>query len=442
MVRDLNQSGGVAQPQKVGGVIVQQARSDGWSNVMAGIGRKNADKTTHTHFQEDIPLTDQELSQIYMGDGLAKRIIDLKPKDATRQWITIPGDPNEKILKELKRLDAQSMFTKALSYARLYRGSIIVIVEKGAIDLAKPLQKNPKAIQSLKVYSAARIETDLGDLIDNPQSLYFDDYEYFTVNLRSGVPLTVHRSRCLVFHGEEAPDYGQIDTKYLYWGLPILKTLYNEVKDWGATKKAIANLILEFNVGKYTLSNLAQMLSSNDDSAVELIMQRLEVINMSKSMARSVLLGENESYERDSASVGGLADLLDRIMIDIAALAGYPVTKLWGRSPGGMNATGESDEANYYDDVSSYQEVTIQPPLQMLCNMIGNYLSVTDSELEFNPLKQLNEKDQAEVDNKNANSHNLDIQNGVITSVESRAIRYPQLDQDEGLNLLEGTEED
>lgn len=440
MIVDLNESGNTPHTGKLHGVKVSNVKKDGWNNALIGLGKRNVDKTVTTSFGSAPIFTDSELTHMYMGDGLGKRIIDLKPQDAIREWITVPGDDDEKILTELKRLKAQTAFKKALSYARLYRGSIIVMVEKGVLDLEKPLQKNPKGLVALRVYSAARIQLLSADISDDPTSMYFDDMEYFTINTRRGTTLRVHASRCLVFKGEEAPDEGTIDLKYLYWGLPAIMPIYNEVKNWGSIKQALVNLLLEFNVGKYTLSNLAQMLTNNDQASLDKIYDRMDIINASKSMINSVLLGEGEGYERDSATVSGLSQLLEILMMDLAAVAGYPVTRLWGRSPQGMNATGESDETIYYDDIASMQEIIVQPPLQRLVNIIGGYTSVSTTKIVFNPLKQLTEKEQAEVDKLNAETDGIYIDKAVVTPEEVSAHRFPDKEDSSTSGFNEGSE--
>ncbi|KAG1245205.1 hypothetical protein G6F68_015155 [Rhizopus microsporus] len=42
------------------------------------------------------------------------------------------------------------------------------------------------------------------------------------------------------------------------------------------------------------------------------------------------------------------------------------MTRLLGQSPGGLNASGESDLRNYYARISSNQELVLQPSLQIL----------------------------------------------------------------------------
>jgi phage-related protein (TIGR01555 family) len=124
---------------------------------------------------------------------------------------------------------------------------------------------------------------------------------------------------------------------------------------------------------------------------------RVESIDMTKSTIHSVILGTDEEYSRDSATVTGIADLLDRFMMNLSAVTQYPVTKLFGRSPAGMNATGENDLKNYYDAVRSEQVATTKY-IQNLVNLIANLKNI---EGEFpwvwNPLFQLSEKDQGEV---------------------------------------------
>jgi phage-related protein (TIGR01555 family) len=50
----------------------------------------------------------------------------------------------------------------------------------------------------------------------------------------------------------------------------------------------------------------------------------------------------------------------------MAGAAQIPVTRLFGRSPAGMNSTGESDMRNYYDVVRNEQDAILAPVLDKL----------------------------------------------------------------------------
>ena len=410
---------------RIGGVTVTTKRADGWMNALTGLGKKGVDKTESTEFGIPPQFTDDELSDLYEGEGMGARIIDLPAKDSVRAWISTPGDPTRKLLNELKRLKAPKMFKMALSYTRLYRGAIIVMVEQGVVDLSKPLQKNPKGLSSLRVYSAARIETNESDIVTDPRSKYFDEIEIYKVRMRNGGTIPVHASRCLIFKGFPAPDEGRINFKYKYWGLPVMKRIYDRLKNWGSVEKSVVTIMLEFNIGKYGLSNLEQMLAQNDKESMDAIYNRIDIIQASKSIINAVLLGKDETYDRDTASVGGVKDIMEIMMISLSAVSEIPVTRLWGRSPAGENATGESDMRIYYDDISANQETDMEPPLQKLINVIGVYLGISDTSFVFNPLWQPTEKEQAEIDKSKAETDQIYLNTGVRYAEEVTKQRFP-----------------
>jgi phage-related protein (TIGR01555 family) len=160
---------------------------------------------------------------------------------------------------------------------------------------------------------------------------------------------------------------------------------------------------------------------------------RVEAMDMTKSVLHSVLLGVDEEYTRDSATVTGIADLLDRFMMNLSAVTQYPVTKLFGRSPAGMNATGENDLKNYYDAVRSKQRANTRY-IQNLVDMIASYKNLKRGyPWEWNPLFQLNEEQQANVKRIEAetartyaDADQRMIQEGVLIPEEVYEIRFKE----------------
>lgn len=410
-------------------------RVDGWVNLLAGLG-KRSDKTKHNDWGGYTLFEDNTLSNLYDGDGLASKIIDVIPDDMTRNGWEIKNDENNLIKKEMSRLNVRTVINKALKYARLYRGAIIVIITRNG-KLEAPLNQMSGGIKSLRVYSAARIPLTSTDIVNDPNSKYFEDVEIFPVYKRDGDIMRVHNSRCLIFKGEVSSDYQELDLKYRYWGLSTLQKIWQRLANYSSIERGISNLMLEFSVGKFKLSNLAQILSQGKDG-VAACYNRIEIINASKSIINAVLLGENEEYTRDNVSLAGIGEVVDRGMMNLSSVCGIPVTKLFGRSPAGMNATGESDLRNYYDDVSSRQEIVLLPPLQKLVNLIAGYVYpgmkqsdeeyIEEYEVELNPLWEATEKEQAEIEKIQADTDNLNIMNQIYDSEEARKKRFPELE--------------
>ena len=87
-------------------------------------------------------------------------------------------------------------------------------------------------------------------------------------------------------------------------------------------------------------------------------------------------------------------------MIDIAGAAGIPATKLFGRSPEGMNATGESDLTNYYDMIAQEQESKLRPILNKLLPVMcmSTFGAVPDDlDFEFDPVSEPSDKDRSDL---------------------------------------------
>ena len=87
-------------------------------------------------------------------------------------------------------------------------------------------------------------------------------------------------------------------------------------------------------------------------------------------------------------------------MIDLAGAAGVPATKLFGRSPEGMNATGESDLTNYYDMIAQEQEAKLRPILNKLLPVMcmSTFGAVPDDlDFEFDPVSEPSDKDRSDL---------------------------------------------
>ncbi len=408
----------------------EEIRIDGYMNALSGIG-KSRDKSQYSTFGRFIRLVDKELADMYVGDGLAKSIVDTICNDATREWIEnkTTDEKKDEVYKELERIDARNKFNEALKLNNLFGGSIIIIGTAGSGLLTKPLvPERVRGIDWLRVYDRTRINLSLSKKYTDPNLSNYMNYELFYIEPSSdGQPgYYVHTSRCLQFFGETVPEeasYSDIDTDY--WGTSCLQSVFTRVLDFGITNQAIANILQEFTVDKYKISGLKNMLVKGNEQK---LINRMEIISMSKSVINGVLMGENEDWGRDSVNLGGLPELLDRLMVIIASYTPfkYPVTKLFGRSPAGMNATGEGDQKNYYDAVKSFQYEKMLKPLYRLLDIISNYIQVDEGYvLEFAPLKQQTEKERIENDKMEMEARNIESQmlqtyitNGVLLPEE------------------------
>ena len=83
-------------------------------------------------------------------------------------------------------------------------------------------------------------------------------------------------------------------------------------------------------------------------------------------------------------------------------------------------------DSNYYDMISSLQENTLRPALEKLYSMIkpSAGLSHDQGQLTFNPLRQMSEKDLADIAKVKAETLDIHARSGVMPKeVQARAIR-------------------
>ena len=116
-----------------------------------------------------------------------------------------------------------------------------------------------------------------------------------------------------------------------------------------------------------------------------------------KSINNLLLLGDGETWSRQSVDFGGLPEMIRTFLQVAAGAADIPVTRLLGQSPAGLSATGDSDTRNYYDMIAARQEIDLRPQLEGLDRLIARSEGLDPGTLSFafRPLWQLDAPSQA-----------------------------------------------
>jgi phage-related protein (TIGR01555 family) len=146
---------------------------------------------------------------------------------------------------------------------------------------------------------------------------------------------------------------------------------------------------------------------------------------------RSQYLDSEEEFSRDTVIFAGIPEILDIIFMLISADTGYPITRLFGVSPGGMNATGESDMRNYYDNVRSIQSTELKSILLYFLRIISEWQKIPEPYIKFLPLETMNEKQQADLKKQEADTESVEagtyktyVDMGVLEPYEVRFLKY------------------
>ncbi len=381
---------------------------DGYANASAFLGEDSQLLSAGTFKRTGLTTQTQLLTTAYRENWLAKRIIDMPSEDMTRAWYKLSTGQPEERLQRLARLEARHSvkqeLTNAIRWARLYGGSVAVIVIRGEEkELDQPLDLNllrENCFQGLLVLDRAQGISPSLELVRNLDDPDFGLPEYYTVNLEMGESRSVriHHSRILRFVGRELPRQETIAENY--WGASELEHVWEELLKRSATSANIAQLVFQANVTTLKMGHFGEHMAFGSERQKQGIMEAIERENRMRTSYGLQLLSAEDNMETHSYSFGGLSEIYEAFMMDMAGAAEIPATKLFGRSPQGMNATGEADLRNYYDMIAQMQERILRPALEKLLPVMAVSCwgeIPEDLEILFEPVMTTSPAERAEL---------------------------------------------
>jgi len=232
----------------------------------------------------------------------------------------------------------------------------------------------------------------------------------------------IHHSRVLRFVGRELPYMEMVAENY--WGASELEHIWDELQKRNATSANIAQLVFQANITTLKMGHLGQHLAMGTEKQRQEALQAMETENRLRTSFGLQIMNKDDSLENHSYSFGGLSEIYEAFMMDMAGAAEIPATKLFGRSPQGMNSTGEADLRNYYDMIAQMQERYLRPALEKLVPVMAiscwGY-APEDMEIIFEPIMTSSPAEKAELVQKLTSDVIEAFKCGLITREEAVA---------------------
>lgn len=390
---------------------------DAFQNQMArlGFGQPNLNEGA------DYPLTRMSqnynlFTSLYRSSWIVRKIVDVFPSDMVKNWIKFNSslDPEKisKINSVIRKTKTKEKIKEGLRWARLYGGAAGLILIDGDEDLSEPLDYDTIMLDDYKgllifdrwngIYPDIELEDDISD----------EEYgypKYYSISLseaNSNLMLSynkqdlvkVHHSRIVRFNGRDLPLWER--QAEMFWGESEIEIVFEELKKRDNTSANIASLIFLANIRVLKMNDLGQLLGASTQKAQENLYKVLQAQNQLMSNMGIYVMDKDDDFGSEQYSFGGLNDIYESFMLDIAGACEMPVTKLFGREPVGFNSTGESDLTQYYDTLEEKQETYLQPIIDKLLPII--FMSTLgaipeDLDWEFNPCMNVNSKDLADL---------------------------------------------
>ena len=415
---------------------------DGFVNLLTNYGTSR-DSSEHYFYESEDPIMDDELERFYEGNGLFSRIIDLPAEEAIKHGYEIKdlaeGETKDFFDDSMDELEWDEKFMTGLKWARLFGGSIGVMLINDGHGLEDPLDwDNIKSIDDIQIYDRSLV-------VPNYASMYKYEGEdpSRARGSRLGIPkdfmvtskygtFTVHESRCLIFQNGVLPERCTNEI-YQLWGIPEYIRIHRAIRDVEVAHGMAPKMLDRSIQAIYKMQNLALEMST--EQGEENILKRLQLIDLARGLLNSIVLdADGEDYDFKSFTFTGVSDVINTTCNYLSAITNIPQTVLFGRSPAGMNATGDGDMENYYNYVERIQKRMVKKNLRYLLEILAK-AGVRNKEIkghppikiEFNSLWSMTEQEKvaldlqkAQVAQTNANTANVYVQMQALDPQEVR----------------------
>lgn len=417
--------------------------TDAFSNPLFRLGYGSQSPLEATEY----PLTRMTanyalLNSLYRDNWVVQNVVGLMVDDMLRKWYKLRGTVSPEYQDELARVERVTQVRyklgEGLKWGRLYGGAAGLILIKGQESmLDQPLDLEsimPGAFAGLMIldrWVGIMPEMELVQEIGDPD---FGLPKYYSVNNAEGkLVARVHHSRIIRFTGRELPYLEKIAE--LYWGESEVEALYKDVVSHDNVSANMAALTFQANINTMEVQNLEQLFSLGSTEQQRRFWNVMQAQSVMRSNFGMQLVNKGDQIHNTQYSFGGLSDVYESMCLNLCGASHYPMTKLFGRSPAGLDSTGEGDLTNYYDYVDSQREAKLRPALEKLLPVMAMsaWGAIPDNlQIDFSPLWTPTAKEAAEIAKAKAEAIVSTYQAGLL-NVDTAQKELKKLEEETGL---------
>lgn len=379
---------------------------DSFQNVAArlGIGTDNVNSASSYGFN---PITRNRvlLEFMYRGSWLVGQAVDCVAEDMVRAGIDLESDDTPEDLATVQaglvELGIWSALEETIKWSRLYGGAIAVLLVDGQ-DVSSPLlmdRVGKGQFKGLLVLDRWMVQPTLENTVaefgpDLGKPVFYN----VTANAPALSGKRIHYSRVIRIDGVDLPYWQRITENG--WGLSVLERLYDRMVAFDSTSTGVAQLVFKAHLRTVKVKDLRSILAAG--GALEnALTKQFEMIRLMQTNEGLTLLDGEDEFEAHSYTFSGLSDVLVQFAQQISGSLQIPLVRLFGQSPAGLNATGESDIRTYYDMIAQQQNAKLERGMSKLVDL--TYRSKIGRAppdgfgFSFNPLWQMSDTEKATI---------------------------------------------
>lgn len=388
-----------------------------------GVGADNA-LTTSTYGFNPITRNRVLLEWIHRGSWLGGVAIDLVADDMTRAGIDyvteISPEDTDLMGRRATSLSIWPTLNEAIKWGRLYGGSLCVALIDGQ-DPRTPLRLDTVGegqFKGLLTLDRWMVEPSLEDLVtEYGPHLGLPRYYRVQPNAPALRGTAIHHSRVMLRHEGNPIPYQQRLLENL-WGTSVLERIYDRMIAFDSATTGAAQLVYKSYLRTLKVEGLRDIVSAGGPS-MNGLMSYVDVMRRFQGQEGITLLDMTDEFEvQQHGAFSGLSDALVQFGQQLSGALQIPLVRLFGQSPAGLNATGESDLRTYYDNIRQQQERTMHGGVTMTYKLLARSEGIQLPEnfaLSFSSLWQMTDDEKSTVANRTAETVEKAYDSGLIS---------------------------
>jgi hypothetical protein len=329
-------------------------------------------------------------------------------------------DDIEKLQTAMHETLLWQSLNETIKWSRLYGGSLMVMQIDGQ-DMATELDPETVGEDALKgflVIDRWMVQQTFNDLVLDYGPDYGMPRFYDVIATAPFMPRQrIHYTRCIRMDGVTLPFRQKLAENG--WGMSVVERLYDRLLAFDSGTMGAAQLLYKAYLRTYKVEGYRALVGAGGE-LMERFVKSMELMRSLQSNEGMTVIDSKDEFETHTYSFAGIPETLMILGQQISGALGIPLVRLFGQSPSGMNATGESDIRLYYDMINSTQEARLRRPLTRLFavmwqSVLGKPPPDTWN-FSFRSLRQLDEMEKAELAQRDADTINMLHQGGIIST--------------------------
>lgn len=357
-----------------------------------------------------------------------RRIVEITATELTRKWIMLQGDEHrvQELNDELERLAVRDHMHQMAEVDGFF-GRAHLYLDTGDTD--KPDELKTDIGNGRNAATRAKFEGQKGFLkrlqVVEPVWCYPAKYtsnnplarDWYNPQTWLCMGTEIHVSRFITLVGRPVPD--MLKPSYAFGGMSLSQMAKPYVDNWLRTRQSVADLIWSFSV-----SGLETDLSTLSSEGGDELLKRAQLFsNLRTNQGLMLLQKDQEKFFNVSVPLAGLHELQSQAQEHQCSVVGIPVVKLLGVQPAGLNASSEGELTTWYDWCMAFKKKLYSEALDaLICLAQMNIWGQVDPGIswDFEPMRELTEKEKADVNKAKADTDVALVGAGIIDPTESR----------------------